>query len=104
MVGDTVSVGTTATLILSTDPVDVGSGQYVAFPAQGDLASLIQSLAANTVDVTLGGSTVTAGGGPALEPGQSLPYSFTGRERVFGITATGSATVAIAVGVAVELE
>jgi hypothetical protein len=105
VIQQTISVGHPAQLVLSTNPADAGGTPAVVidFPGQGELAVLFTADPDNTDVIYLGGSTVTADesatGGFQLAAGQSVPYSFAGRERVYGIT-TSTQKLVVLVGVA----
>lgn len=80
-VGSRVSVGTTATRLDTSTAGGMGRSSLALYNA-------------GTVDVDLGGSTVTAGAGFALPSGRSISVDvLSGDAGLYGIVASGTATV-----------
>lgn len=86
-ISGSTSVGTSATLIVSG-------------PSVSNLADNFPCLLSNFGDTTvyLGSSSVTAGNGAALRPGETLSIgNIVNDDSVYGVVTAGSATVGYAI-------
>lgn len=79
-VGSQVSVTTTATRLDTSTAAGMGRSSL-----------MVRNM--GTVTIDLGGSTITAGTGFQLRAGESLSIDIASSDPIFGIVASGTATV-----------